>query len=140
MSVLDTKEGREDVLEILLEAEQCDAYGVVMDPDIRGTKAPIVHAIIDPAKLAEFMASEGRRLGWPTLDEMPDECARIACMSIVPFGDAAVSIAFWYEGAVADPTWIQNVDLPKARRIFAKWLQLPDGAREQAERVLRGET
>lgn len=88
-------------------------------------------AVQTPTKLAELIVSEGRRLGF-CVPESHDQ-------------------TFWHQ-LVIEPRRRANkieVDtpedgphlcftLPEARAILATLLPLPDGAREQAEKVLRG--
>lgn len=75
--------------------------------------------VCDPVKLGEMMASEGRRLGIDSL------------LCTVNDSDT-LAFAWWGHAGYLRAT-------PMARAILAAWLQLPNGAREQAEKVLRGD-
>jgi hypothetical protein len=89
------------------------------------------HACHDPTKLTEMIASEARRCG---VDAGP-------CCD-----HGGNHWQFWArgEGIIVDGPeahlTMQARSMPQARIILSALLQLPNGAREQAERVLRGET
>lgn len=97
-------------------------------------------AVHDPAKLAEMLAERGRELGWNTYsDDVYD-------MPVFPCIDFTVD-----EGVITIDVWRsmhdlesgkneQRLGMPQARAVLLQWLQLPDGAREEAEKALRGET
>jgi hypothetical protein len=82
-------------------------------------KCKALREIADPAKLAAIMAEDGKRLG--------------LSIAIVAYGNAK-PLVWELDG---DGGWIS---MAQARAIILDWLQLPDGAREEAETVLRGET
>jgi hypothetical protein len=123
MTILDTKEGREALIWALAHAIEIDAgktfavlSGLRQGKHIKQTA---YDAVSDPAKLAELIASETRRCGvhaWAVKHEYRPICWGVRGSE---YG------GFW--------------DMPQARAILATLLQLPDAARAQAERVLRGE-
>ena len=98
----------------------------------------IYNDLIDPAKLAEMLATEGRRLGFNVCsDKTHDDVRPYVDMFAI---DGRVSIAasiMWQECFFGDIA--KEHELPQARAILLQWLQLPDGAREEAEKALRGE-
>jgi hypothetical protein len=125
VSLLDTKEGREALIWACAYANDVpkliSATIEVLD-DRAGDKrkrAALI-AAIDPAKLAELTAAETRRHGIET-------------------GAYGVTDALG-EGVVllCDKRTLRLL-MPQARAILLALLQLPDGAREDAERILRGE-
>jgi hypothetical protein len=135
MSPLDTKEGR-GWLRLTIARIQCSVDDVGTQETerlIRLTHESFSHMgymcdeerlafdwITDPAKLAELLASDGQRLGvhmWAVKHEYRPICWGVR-------GDEYGG--FW--------------EMPQARTILAALLQLPDGARAAAERVIRGET
>lgn len=91
-------------------------------------REPTLRAIHDPAKLAEMLAEEGRRLSFDVevCDEF--EMFRGQKWPMLKFDDAEYAIR------------LVTRDMTTWRRILLTWLQLPNGAREEAERRLRGET
>lgn len=91
----------------------------------------------DPAKLAEMLAHEGRRLGFARRDakivniDAPIPAPMYACVE-----HRLVSI---YVLLPRRARWDRHrLEMPQARALLLKWLNLPDGVREEAERVLRG--
>lgn len=99
------------------------------------TRYAVVNAIIDPAKLAEMLAHEGRRLGLSIA--IYDNHLRFR-MSGARVVYALLIIAGGFSIMDRDKRgW--DFDVPQARHILLQWLQLPDGARKEAERGLRGE-
>ena len=89
----------------------------------------------DPAKLAEMLAERGRELGLSIA--IYDNHRRFR-MSGAPVVYALL--------VAVDGVSIQDrdkrgwdLDMPQARAILLQWLQLLDGAHEEALRVLRGE-
>lgn len=98
-------------------------------------KRNALSAIHDPAKLAEMLAERGRELGLSIA--IYDNHRRFR-MSGAPVVYALL--------VAVDGVSIQDrdkrgwdLDMPQARAILLQWLQLPDGAREEALKVLRGE-
>ena len=90
----------------------------------------------DPAKLAEMLAHEGRRLGLSIA--ICDNHLRLR-MSGARVVYALLIIAGGVSIMDRDKRgW--DFDVPQARHILLQWLQLPDGARKEAERGLRGES
>lgn len=79
-------------------------------------------AIIDPAKLAEMLAVRGRELGLNINVEAHENGVMIRIEDGLPLPP------------------LRFRTMASARAILLQWLQLPDGAREQAEKALRGET
>ena len=117
--------------------EHADATG---DHHVSGDPMPYAIAcgeVLDPAKLAEMMAARGRELGFNIINRLPHD-------ESLPFADIyavceCVSIAtsiLWQECIFGDVA--KKLTMPQARAILLQWLQLPDGAREEAEKVLRG--
>lgn len=98
-----------------------------------------IQALTDPAKLAELLAHEGRRLGVEVhlvrgydsapSPEPPKYWAIFAT-------DSFVWIDYRY-GSGYDTT---QYTMPRARSILAAWLGLEDGDSEGAEQALRGVT
>lgn len=96
-------------------------------------------AVHDPAKLAEMLAARGRELGF-----FVGIAVDMYCRGPI-FGarsTSADSIKVWVRPVADDPSrpFDREFTMPQARAILLQWLQLPDGAREEAERALRGET
>lgn len=93
----------------------------------------------DPAKLAEMLAARGRELGFAYPDEHdtpPDNQINIGIhgeMIWVGIGNDKRKPFFMPKTAL-------SFTMPQARAILLQWLQLPDGAHEEALRVLRGAT
>lgn len=105
----------ENVPDMIAIAE--DAYARA-NGDVRiAPHSARVVALHDPAKLAELLASEARRLG---------------VSGNVEHNYGYAFPIKWYksEHLFVPFTMVQ------ARAILLQWLDLPDGAREQAERVL----
>lgn len=101
-----------------------------------GACCVIYNDLIDPAKLAEMLAHEGRRLGLSIA--IYDNHLRFR-MSGARVVYALLIIAGGFSIMDRDKRgW--DFDTPQARHILLQWLQLPDGAREEAERALRGAT
>ena len=87
----------------------------------------------DPAKLAAMMVEEGRRLG---LDVGAFDAFGGAEMQIWPRPrDKTICV-----DGNKDSSRLCVMTMPQARTILLQWLQLPDGAREEAEHALRGDT
>jgi len=76
----------------------------------------------NPAKLAEMLEAEGKRLGLALTVDARDNGVTICVKDGLPLPPLRLR-----------PT-------ASARAILLQWLQLPGGAREEAERRLRGET
>lgn len=94
-------------------------------------------AIHDPAKLAEMLAACGRELGFARPDEQdtpPDNQISIGIHGgMIWFGIGNDKRKPFFM-----PKTALSFTMPQARDILLQWLQLPDGARGEAERVLRG--
>ena len=88
----------------------------------------------DPAKLAEMLAARGRELGLSIA--IYDNHRRFR-MSGAPVVYALLIVANGFSIMDRD-RWGWDFDMPQARAILLQWLQLPDGAREKALQVLRG--
>lgn len=76
----------------------------------------------DPAKLAEMLATRGRELGLYIDVEARENGVTIRIEDGLPLPP------------------LRFRTMASARAILLQWLQLPGGAREEAERRLRGET
>jgi hypothetical protein len=142
MSLLDTKEGREALLVQLrclvakpeeflhASAESWDALDrgdAEAQAKTACTFKVAFDALTDPAKLAELAAFECKRHGLrverhDTLDVFGRVWPRI-----------------WVDDGKGLPLMI-CCDMPTMRGKLSKSLSLPDGSREDVERVLRGET
>ena len=95
-----------------------------------------VDDIHDPAKLAEMLAARGRELGLSIA--IYDNHRRFR-MSGAPVVYALLIVASGFSIMDRDKRgW--DFDMLQARAILLQWLQLPDCAREEAEKALRGET
>jgi hypothetical protein len=93
-------------------------------------------AIHDPAKLAEMLAARGRELGlgfW----HGPNEPREPSPTDYVLY---AIDGVIRLYSPLSPKTWQRQYELFQARAILLQWLQLPDGAREEAEKALRGTT
>lgn len=113
--------------------------------------APFVDDVDDPTKLVKMLTEEAKRLG---VDDGDRDNTSAVWFSFAWFKDGIeVSKYSWVfptneyrvHGICSD-TWrwsfpsIKSIALPQARKLLSKWLQLPDGAREKAEKALRGES
>ena len=87
-------------------------------------REPTLRAIHDPAKLAEMLAEEGQRLGLTELECSESKQATVCNRLYIVLG--------WR-------SWMFR-SMVEGRAILMQWLQLPDGAREEAEHALRGDT
>ena len=76
-------------------------------------------AVLDPAKLAEMLTERGRELG-------------VRC-AFEPRWFAPVAVVV----RVNEFLW-RPLSMPQARAILRAWLDLGDGAREEAKKALRG--
>ena len=83
-----------------------------------------LRAVNDPAKLAEMLAEEGQRLGLTELECSESKQATVCNRLYIVLG--------WR-------SWMFR-SMVEGRAILMQWLQLPDGAREEAEHALRGDT
>ena len=84
-------------------------------------------AVDDPAKLAEMLAARGRELDverW----EFAEWAGKVLCCFRRKLG------------AKVQESDTRELQPAQARAILLQWLRLPDGAREKAEKALRGET
>ena len=88
----------------------------------------------DPAKLAEMLAARGRELGLSIA--IYDNHRRFR-MSGAPVVYALLIVANGFSIMDRD-RWGWDFDMPQARAILLQWLQLPDGAREEALQVFHG--
>lgn len=98
----------------------------------------IYNDLLDPAKLAEMLATEARRCGYvighdPLYGDAPD----FEAVEEIMAGDGWM---VWFRHCPERPQLRRVCGLSQARAILLQCLQLPDGAREEAERILRGET
>jgi hypothetical protein len=141
MSLLDTKEGREAVRWAL---DHLARFGT---PRHSTEQPPTqVHddafvAILDPSKLAEMIAVEARRCGLdvggsPPADRQPYNVFHgvdlVGCVDWSRSNKSTYSSAF---ASGAATMW----SMPQARTILAALIALPDGAKDEAEKILRGE-
>jgi hypothetical protein len=78
--------------------------------------------IYDPVKLAEMLAEEGRRWG-----------VAVETLRHISLAEGGHGLRFRVYARLVRKT------MPQTRALLLKWLQLPNGAREEAERTLRGE-
>ena len=88
----------------------------------------------DPAKLAEMLAARGRELGlafWHGPNEPREPSPTDHVLYVI---DGVIRLY----SPLSPKAWQRQYALPQARAILLQWLQLPDGAREEAERALRG--
>jgi hypothetical protein len=140
VTLLDTKEGREALSEALAMAARSPwCIGEMSDPPLDWQKDPhyvAMMAISDPAKLAEMIASESRRCGLRAMvadgnTQGAEDWAFYVVQSCGPDGTVRL---------IRDHHTLKGWDAGMARTILAALLPLPDGAHEQAERVIRGET
>lgn len=93
--------------------------------------------LIDPAKLAAMMAWELRRLRVGVMHR--GVAAKLSYpMVIVDHNERVVrvQVQLTHESDVID---VGVTTMSQAHVLLLQWMQLPDGAREKAERVLRGE-
>ena len=92
-------------------------------------------AVDDPAKLAEMLAARGRELGlafWHGPNEPREPSPTDYVLYVI---DGVIRLY----SPLSPKAWQRQYTMAQARAILLQWLQLPDGAREEAERVLRGE-
>ena len=89
----------------------------------------------DPAKLAEMLAARGREIGlafWHGPNEPREPSPTDYVLYVI---DGVIRLY----SPLSPKTWQRHYTITQARTILLQWLQLPDGAREEAERALRGE-
>jgi hypothetical protein len=114
--------------------DECDQTKVRCE--CSGPCCVIYNDLIDHAKLAEMLAEEGRRLGLSLA--IYDDYWRFR-MSGAPVVYALLIIVGGFSIMDRDKRgW--DFNMPQARALLLQWFQLPDGAREEAQRALRGES
>jgi hypothetical protein len=86
----------------------------------------------DPAKLAEMLIEEGRRLS------VTDVIVRRLDTNDPSGNGTAGIVIVWGRFPERMRIGWADSELPQARALLRKWIQLPDGAREEAERALSG--
>ena len=123
-------------IKILALSDNATAYAdqIERDHNASGRIKSVIRDIIDPAKLAEMLAARGRELGLSIA--IYDNHRRFR-MSGAPVVYALLIVANGFSIMDRD-RWGWDFDMPQTRTILLQWLQLPDGAREEAERVLHG--
>ena len=90
----------------------------------------------DPAKLAEMLAERGRQLGlgfWHGPNEPREPLPTDYVLYVI---DGVIRLY----SPLSLKAWQRQHTMAQARALLLKWLQLPDGAREEAEKVVRGES
>lgn len=95
-----------------------------------------VLAVCDPAKLAEMLAARGRELGldfWHGPNEPREPSPTDYVLYVI---DGVIRLY----SPLSPKAWQRHYTIAQARVILLQWLQLPDGAQEEAGRALRGET
>ena len=88
----------------------------------------------DPAKLAEMLAARGRELGlafWHGPNEPREPSPTDYVLYVI---DGIIRLY----SPLSPKAWQRHYAIAQARAILLQWLQLPDGAREKALQVLRG--
>ena len=88
----------------------------------------------DPAKLAEMLAARGRELGlafWHGPNEPREPSPTDYVLYVI---DGIIRLY----SPLSPKAWQRHYAIAQTRTILLQWLQLPDGAREEAERVLHG--
>ncbi len=101
-----------------------------------GACCVIYNDLIDPAKLAEMLAACGRQLGlgfWHGPNEPREPLPTDYVLYVL---DGVIRLY----SPLSPKTWQRQFTMVQARAILLQWLQLPNGAREEAERALRGAT
>jgi hypothetical protein len=126
--------------DVLIWALGCE-YDDLSSCGCESPKCQAQLAIDDPVKLAALIAEVGMSLGlsirlrllvgdgeWPDFEILyfPNEYA------------PTVQPKLGFYDRTMGKNW--DVGMERARSILLQWLRLPNGAREEAERVLRGET
>jgi len=144
MKILETKEGRETLIwacSYINDIWGDDASYIqrLLDMDWR-LESPIrfdaLVALIDPAKLAEMIAWRGRQLGlefWHGPNESREPSPTDYVLYVL---DGCIRLY----SPLSPKTWRRQYTVIQARHIFFEWLQLPNGDKDAAEKVLRGES
>lgn len=119
---LDTKEGvPRRILPWIIEransGEERARFEVTCNSVLHGELWDSIH---DPAKLAELLAGEGRRLGLETRALTPKD--GLACFAYVDDGEVVRSC----------------LAMPQARTILAAWLAFPNDATKDASEAVKG--
>lgn len=107
-----------------------------------GPHCVIYNDLISPAKLAEMLAEEGRRSGFSAFVGTNATARGDALRPWLVFEPGGERFPIVCEGEVDGPSGRSGIigesfTTRHARAILLQWIHLPDGAREQAERVLR---
>ena len=89
----------------------------------------------DPAKLAEMLAARGRELG---LVVGSYHASELVIKAPSPLGKTRRNFIWCYSGKLGSEVFDHDLSMPQARAILLQWLQLPDGAREEALQVFHG--
>ncbi len=144
MSLLDTTEGRDELVRLLRHRpeiyESCVRFSRSNHPKYahHARYLEAIYETSDPAKLAELIASEARRCGIESV-VVPQMAGMVRIenntLVIYPSADNGGTMNVYPPYAIHG----RILAMPQARAILLALLQLPDGAREQAERVIRGE-
>ncbi len=156
MNLLETKEGREIFAASLARAIAVDneprkaAYAVIYLEHARRAAIwsdghRVFEDVHDPAKLAEFLVSESRRLGLEAglrLREHKDGEPLVYPWEFLHFPNPSVPNAKPGIG-ICPNHWDVDVperdlNMPEARAALAAFLQLSDGDTAGAEKILRG--
>jgi len=90
----------------------------------------------DPAKLSAMLAERGRELGlafWHGPNEPREPSPTDYVLYVL---DGVIRLY----SPLGPKAWQRQRTMPQARTILLQWLQLPDGAHEEAEQALRGES
>lgn len=96
----------------------------------------IYNDLIDPAKLSAMLAERGRELGlafWHGPNEPREPSPTDYVLYVL---DGVIRLY----SPLGPKAWQRQRTMPQARTILLQWLQLPDGAHEEAEQALRGES
>jgi hypothetical protein len=147
LQLLDAEEGRRTVAYVIaaVRARGEDwAREVVREGIATGVaeKEPLLYRafaeLIDPAKLIELLAHEARRHGFHVYSEDPGDSLLLPCIlaETNELGLWVEVFANWQE-CRAEPH-VRGLETHEARADLAALIPLPDGSREQAERILRG--
>lgn len=110
-------------LQVAIKETILDMSGIAIFVQSLGSQLPAIAALAaigDPSKLAELLTHQGKLLGLYVECEAREKGVTIRTDDGLPL-----------------PMYCFRT-MPSARTLLAAWLALPDGACEDAEKVLRG--
>jgi hypothetical protein len=140
------KEGRDVVLHALWYVanmgEDMAREALAVWPEGREPlRKEALEAVFDPSKLAEMIAAEAQRCGFADDDALghtSNEWRATAKITRLCAPDE-IMIVLGRPNASFPEERPNYTKLPQARTVLAALIALPDGAKDEAEKILRGE-